>query len=198
MIDSAEQDEHGLLIKGVFHSTDEAQRARTVVKERMSRGKSVSASIGYNVLDDALETRDGKSVRVLKAVELYEFSFVNVPCNPMAMVTEVKSAPLMSEIKAEVANLRREVKEGRALSTANRSRLKAIHDSLHPACKDLQALLEETDPDDTGVAGDEPVGTSVLTNPGDVDNEKAARLAALAKARASLQLLSVDPSFYQR
>src|ERR1051326_5484635 len=47
----AYEDAKGLFIKCDFHSTPEAQAARTVVKERLDRGKSVGLSIGYSVVE---------------------------------------------------------------------------------------------------------------------------------------------------
>jgi uncharacterized protein len=89
-IRSAMQDGSTLRVVADWHSTDDAQECRTVVKERVGRGKAVKCSIGYRVLEDAIETRDGMRVRVLKAVELYEASIVNLPCNPAASVVGVK------------------------------------------------------------------------------------------------------------
>lgn len=91
MIDSATQDAKGLLISGVFHSTDDAQRIRTKVRERMERGKSVKCSIGYQVTDGDHETKDGQPVYVIKSLNVYEFSFVNMPANPEASVMSAKS-----------------------------------------------------------------------------------------------------------
>jgi HK97 family phage prohead protease len=92
-VTEAYEDEKGLFIKGEFHSTKEAQDARTVMQERLARGKSVGLSIGYEV-KDAEQTAKG---RLLKEIELYETSIVTVPCNPEANATEAKGA----EFKAE-------------------------------------------------------------------------------------------------
>jgi HK97 family phage prohead protease len=90
-IETAVQDEHGLKVTGRFHSTPEAQACRTVIQERMAAGKSVKCSIGYLIVDAAVETRDGRTVRLLKAIEVFEFSFVNLPANPEAGVLTAKS-----------------------------------------------------------------------------------------------------------
>lgn len=139
-VSSAVQDMAGLRITAEWHSTDEAQACRTVVKERLARGKSVKCSIGYRVLDDAMEQRDGMTVRVLKRVELYEASIVNLPANPQAEVVGVKSWWHDLE-EAYVA-----LKEGRTLSGRNRDRLKACHTRMKEACDELGTLLAETEP----------------------------------------------------
>lgn len=147
----AKEDDTGLFIAAEFHSTPDAQAARTVAAERLARGKSVSLSIGYNVLRD--EYTDAG--RLLKEIELYEVSLVNVPANPLALVAAVKSEPAIrppftvqaAQTETAVRDLLKRVerhaaarrKEGRVLSAANRSKLKDLHTSL----ADVMALLEE-------------------------------------------------------
>ncbi len=89
-VEEARETDKGLYFKMQFHSHPEAQAARTVVKERFERGKSVLLSIGYEVIDSAYETRDGREVRVLKKIKVYEPSIVTVPANPKALATGVK------------------------------------------------------------------------------------------------------------
>lgn len=91
----AKEDDHGLFVAGDFHSTSEAQSARTVMKERLERGKSVGLSIGYEVKD----SEQTKEARLLKEIDLYEFSIVTVPCNREAQATTAKSAE--PEFKAQ-------------------------------------------------------------------------------------------------
>lgn len=102
-LEDAREDPKGLYFKWQFHSTASAQEARTVALERIARGKNVFFSIGYRVLEDAMETRDGQTVRILKAIEVYEISLVNVPANPEAMATDCKTGagvPLDDQVKA--------------------------------------------------------------------------------------------------
>lgn len=148
LIDSATQDSKGLLIKGRFHSYQKAQDCRTWVRERMAAGKAVKCSIGYRVLDSAQELMAGKPVRILKAIELYEFSFVNLPANPQAQALAAKGfdpAPLIAEAKA-----------GRVLSRSNYSRLKKWCEDTLATAADLRGWLDQHDPDRPGDAGEEP------------------------------------------
>ena len=92
-IESAEEDETGLKVRMRFHSTGDAQDARTVCVERLNAGKFVGLSIGYRVIEASWEMRDGKDVRLLKAIEVFEFSIVTMPMNPEAQVTSAKSLP---------------------------------------------------------------------------------------------------------
>lgn len=92
---SVEQDEHGLLVYGRFHSHPEAQACRMVVKERLAAGKTVKGSIGYKVSDSIRDTLGNRTVRRLKQVRLFEASFVNLPANARADVLSVKGATML-------------------------------------------------------------------------------------------------------
>lgn len=88
-VKTAREDDRGLFIECDFHSTDEAQNARTYMRERLERGKSVGLSIGYNIRPADMErTRDGV---LLKEIDLWEVSIVTKPCNPEALASAVKS-----------------------------------------------------------------------------------------------------------
>jgi HK97 family phage prohead protease len=106
-ISEAREDERGLWVKGQFHSTPDAQAARTIVRERLERGKSVGMSIGYRVNDDEFK----EAVRYLKDVDLFEVSLVSVPANPEAQLAAVKSdtepLPQDESLKARRTAMRR-------------------------------------------------------------------------------------------
>src|SRR5574343_17175 len=139
-VKAASQDVHGLRLDCEWHSTPEAQKARTVVKERLECGKAVKCSIGYRVVDAEHETRDGNPVTVLKQIELFEASIVNLPANPRAEVVEAKAWWQVFE------DARAAVKDGRVLSDKNRRRLGAMAGKLREAADDLDGLLKETEP----------------------------------------------------
>lgn len=90
---SAKQDRTGLFITADFHSTPEAQTARTIAAERIARGKSMGLSIGY--LAHQWADRDGKDgiTRELQEIEVFETSLVAIPADSFAQVTGVKSHP---------------------------------------------------------------------------------------------------------
>jgi HK97 family phage prohead protease len=90
LVGSAEfkQDEHGLFIKGKVNTN--VSYARDAY-ELMKDGTLDSMSIGFNTIEDAIETRNGQSVRVIKQAELWEASIVPFGMNPAAQVTSVKS-----------------------------------------------------------------------------------------------------------
>ncbi len=154
----ATEDEFGLKVTGEFHSTKEAQDARTVIRERIDRGKSVKLSIGYEVQSDEY-TEEG---RLLKAVKLFEWSYVTVPANSLATVTDAKGQPragLSFEAHADVVLTTAQafcermesmrdtrLKEGRVLSDTNRKRIASLKTSLAEVLKDLDELLAATEP----------------------------------------------------
>lgn len=163
----ATQDAKGLLIDGRFHTTPEAQACRTVVVERMRAGKRVKGSIGYKT--GAGDTRqayvDGRAVRRIDGLDLYEASFVNLPMNPAADAVSAKSladegGPEVSDkvltIEALKSWLEQQTKAGRVLSKSNHAKLKAWHGTLSAMCSDMKGLVDQYDPDND--AADEPDG----------------------------------------
>lgn len=95
-VSSAKQDAKGLLISADFHSTDDAQEARTIATERLARGKSMGLSIGYVPVKFSYREMPGMTqpVRVLEEIQLFETSLVALPADSFAQVTGVKSHPL--------------------------------------------------------------------------------------------------------
>lgn len=97
----AREDTRGLFLTAEFHSTDEAQRARTITAERLARGKSMGLSIGYEAMEwefrkveTPVRNQWGEftdKVRVLKRINLFEVSLVTVPAEPKAQVTGAKN-----------------------------------------------------------------------------------------------------------
>lgn len=84
----AAEDERGLRIKARFSSAPSAQDVRTKLLE----GHLTRMSIGYEPMDHAYEDlEDGRRVRLLKEIKLWETSVVVFPMNPEAAVSRVKS-----------------------------------------------------------------------------------------------------------
>lgn len=152
----AYEDEKGLFVRAAFHSTPEAQNVRRVAMERMARGLAVKNSIGYEVHADGRE----QETRILKELELYEWSPVNVPANRAAGATGIKSGGVPSglnehisevvsalDVVAERVRERHDFrkKEGRVLSGSNRQRISALLERLAEVEKDLNDLLTETE-----------------------------------------------------
>ncbi len=81
------EDEHGLHVKAMISDTAVGRDVRTLMKD----GVVSELSIGYDVIQDAWRDDNGKSVRLLKELRLYEISPVTMAANPMAIITGVKA-----------------------------------------------------------------------------------------------------------
>lgn len=86
----AKEDAKGLWVKMAFHSTPAAQQVRTVLLERLKAGKDVGLSIGYLAKKWTFESFEGQRVRILREIELKEFSIVTMPAAPDATVISGK------------------------------------------------------------------------------------------------------------
>lgn len=87
-VTEAREDSKGLFVTMEFHSTQPAQEAKTVALERLAAGKQVGLSIGYLPVDWSFENRGGQRVRLLKAIELKEFSLVSLPAAKGAAIMQ--------------------------------------------------------------------------------------------------------------
>jgi len=121
-------------------------------------------SYGYDPLDFSFEQRDGKQVRVLRKVDVFEVSPVLVGAGIGTHTRAIKSggpgaglpfadhlALALEQAEAVAARAKGRAdfraKEGRVLSGANRERLLSLAGALDEASKALRALLDESDPD---------------------------------------------------
>jgi len=106
MIDEAREDAHGLWIAGPFHSTPDAQQARTIAAERLAAGKAMGMSIGYDPQEWTYRKIAGESgpygadqIRVLTRIDVLEGSLVPLPMNDRAQLGEVKSFDVELDLK---------------------------------------------------------------------------------------------------
>jgi hypothetical protein len=97
----AREDRFGLWLRCNFHSTQDAQDARTIVSERLAAGFSYGLSIGYRVLRDAYIS----GIRHLVEIELLEVSLVSVPALQVATVGAVKGAMFGEPVPLKAAAL---------------------------------------------------------------------------------------------
>jgi HK97 family phage prohead protease len=142
---SVDQDDKGLLIVGRYHSHPAAQAVRTVNRERIEAGKSVMGSIGYRTIKAEKGERDGKAIRSIKSLAVYECSFVNLPMNPAATTVQSKGLTL-DGLGEYLGLLVEEEKAGRTVSRENHEKLKALHAKLGEAHSELNEFLVAHDP----------------------------------------------------
>jgi HK97 family phage prohead protease len=114
-------------------------------------------SIGYMTKEEAFRD-DG--ARLLLKVDLFEVSAVAIPANRNAVITDVKSGRAKpfdahsDDVRVAVAEWMERIrsgsdlrtKEGRAISTARRTRMAAVSGSLRESADEIEAMLAETAP----------------------------------------------------
>lgn len=99
-VTEAKEDSRGLFVAMCFHSTSEAQSAQTMVDERLAAGKRVGLSIGYLPRVWDFEMREGRRVRLLKEIELKEFSLVTLPA-----ATGAEAIPGLKSERADLGSV---------------------------------------------------------------------------------------------
>ena len=160
-LDARETDE-GLVVRAQFNL--ETQRGREAFSD-VKGGYVDEFSIGYRVIKDSVEEKSG--VRELHELELYEFSPVLVGANSETALLSVKTQDLPNDpdtLANQVENWlafgtqlvnrftairdlrKKEKKEGRVISSANRARISACIDSMSALQDELQTLLKMSEP----------------------------------------------------
>lgn len=140
----ASEDSHGLYIEAEFDADSEtAQYARKLVQE----GRLYQFSFAFSILDQGeTELEDGRKANELRKLDLFEVSLVQIPANPTAIVTEIKSdAP--------------ESKSGRRNSSkdaAEIERIGSLASEISKACDGLlERAVDETEAADGKAEGGE-------------------------------------------
>ena len=113
------EDSKGLYVKGKISMTDVGQKAMILMRD----GVITEMSIGYDTVKYDLDKLTG--IRNLREVKLWEFSCVTFAANSAATIQNVKRNKILDELKV-----------GRMISNANRSKIQTVIDAL-------VALLED-------------------------------------------------------
>ena len=101
--------------------------------KQAQKGMLKGLSIGYRTVKEMWDDTV-KAYRIME-LKLFEASMVTIPANPLTLITGVK------EYAETIARAHDEIKAGKVLSKATRTRLDAI-------AKEIQALLAEADATD--------------------------------------------------
>ena len=119
------EDDHGWWIKAKLDDDNPiAQRVHELIKA----GRLSQMSFAFDVLDSApVKLEDGTKARELRKVKVYEASVVPVGANQDTSIEAIKSAP--------------EVKDGQALSAANRAFLENLMSQMQNVVAQLQSFL---------------------------------------------------------
>lgn len=108
--ENALEDTKGLKVRLAFHSTEFGQETRTIAKERLEAGKSVGMSIMYRTLESEDSQVDGKSVRLLKKIQIAEMGIVMLPAAKSAQAISVKSGS-GTPLDAQVGDVRERLED---------------------------------------------------------------------------------------
>lgn len=143
-----------------FLNTEAGKEAYATVK---AMAELQEWSWGFRVLDASFEQRDGEYVRLIKKARVFEVSPVLVGEGEGTYTLGIKgnqpyadhaeavlaAASGLVERSRSLADLR--AKEGRTLSTANRTRLANLKESLASVLADIEELLTATEPPAKGI-----------------------------------------------
>lgn len=203
----AVEDAKGLKIKARFSKAPSAQDTRVKLLE----GHLNRMSIGYEVMDQAFDDKDGQRVRLLQEIKLWETSVVVFPMNPEAVISRVKSiadalesddreafyATVLEEVKAEREAEAGGAPEGKATVNEAREALQAALLEHHKATNEWAYLR---DFDDSKVwyevhGGDSPRGVIYERDYSmDDDTAKVSLGETATKVRVVVSYVPVDES----
>lgn len=124
---SLAEDERGLKVAGQLADTPRGQEIYALLKMQPRPALS-GLSIGFRALEWAERSKPDEPRRTLKAVKLYEISFVTFPANDRARVTDVKTAIDQIETLADVEEVLRDAGFSRrdACALVSRTRMLAV------------------------------------------------------------------------
>jgi uncharacterized protein len=135
----------GLFVRGQADMTaEDADRLK-----RLASGSVDEMSIGFETIKANFEQSGDQYVRRLKEVRLFEWSPVWIAMNQAARVTGIKAA---SELEQKADELDRfmtvvaELKEGRVLSAASKTKIDAAMAAAKELIKELETLLAAAEP----------------------------------------------------
>lgn len=152
MVTSAEEDEHGLK---VVCELDTDSPKGTQVHRLLKQGRVREMSFAFAATSSEYGELDGKSVRYLKEVDLFEVSVVPLGANPETEVLAVKSPTVNLTLPETLAERFLEVLGGKSLGG--------------PPGTDEEDDDDEDTPDSEDESSDEGVSSSEVTDSGGED-----------------------------
>lgn len=178
-VESATETDEGLLVKGrLFIGADEGHAVAQQVYTAMKAGALKEFSFGYQTKASRDVEEDGKEIREITDVDLFEVGPTLVGANSETRLVGVKS--LERAVAAELA-----VKAGRVLSKSNETKLA----DAHTAIGEVLAQVAEDDPKNLPAppADETQQADNPEPNPPAEGGEEAqARIGALLLARPDI------------
>lgn len=137
----AAEDDRGLLIKGQL----DLENPKSLQTYRMLKGRRINQmSFAYDVIADGTrKLDDGRSVRELRELKVYEVSVVTIGANQDTEILAVKAAATALAAKA-----------GRVLSAKNEATLRDVSDQLKAAGAAITDVLSAVESGSSGKANE--------------------------------------------
>jgi len=129
------EDANGLWVRGKISDTAMGRDIKTLLKD----GVMTELSIGYDALVFDI---DQSGVRHLREVKLWEISLVTWAMNPLAVITDYKSRDAEERVNAMIDDDRKEIKEGRKISSARLKALRDARDALDKLIDECEILID--------------------------------------------------------
>ncbi len=156
----SEQGDWAVFTGNLFMDTTHGRDAHATLK---GLGPLAEFSYGFSVLDSEPSVKDGRNVRMLKSLDPFEVSHVLKGAGMGTHLRSIKSGGLGPDMpyadhlawvldEVEALNIRSQAradwraKEGRVLSSANRTSLATIATGLESHAGEIRGLLDATDP----------------------------------------------------
>ena len=136
--ESVREDDVGLWLEGkLLLDVEKGREAYVFLKNRIVSG----LSIGFIPLAWEMEKRNGKQVRVVKDVDLWEVSLVTFPANDKARIGDVKSIETVRDVESLLRDAGLSRSDANAVIAACKSAVKRDADEIE-AIKTAQELLQ--------------------------------------------------------
>ena len=133
-----EETDRGLWVKGFISDTPRGNEVLTL----MNDGAIDEMSIGYESIKSDREQRDGKDVRLLREIKLYEFSPVDFAANDQAVITSVKSVGLLTGVELSDDQVVKIIDAIKTLKTESGDPLEESHIALDESVLELIARID--------------------------------------------------------
>jgi HK97 family phage prohead protease len=129
------EDENGLRVMAqLVMPVQKAQEAYALAKAGALGGMSIGFTVPRMAEDGqaAAMYDEEKGARVFREVRLWEYSMVTFPANEAAVITAVKSDPLLTDLRDTLAALKKSIDDQTELTQL----LRSVRATLEPAASD--------------------------------------------------------------
>ena len=143
-VDAYENGE-GLNVKFELNPDTEAGKtSKAIIEQAKKLGQKVGLSVGFNIIQQAWDETD-KLLRHIQKADLWEYSIVVFPMNPLAQVKSVKDLDGEEEIISKKRDIERALRDEGCSSSEAKRAVSAIFERDAKADTDAQAVKSLTE-----------------------------------------------------